>query len=88
MMMTPTQRDEARHALGLPNKNKQSYRNRFCTSKDNAVWSPLVVAGLATFREFSTLPVGEAMFYLTEAGAKMALDEGEKLCPEDFPGIN
>lgn len=84
--MTSVQREEARHALGLPNKRRQSYRNRFVCAETDPVWSAMVTAGWATMRPASSVPFGgSAIFYLTEAGAKLALNKGEKLCLEDFP---
>lgn len=84
--MTPEQRELARHALGLPTKSKKSYRNRFVTAEDDSNWSAMVRDGFATMRAASTLPFGgSACFYLTLAGAKLALNKGEKLCKEDFP---
>lgn len=84
--MTPEQKELARHALGLPNKAKKSYRNRYVCAEDEPNWSAMVEQGLATMRAASTLPFGgNACFYLTLAGAKAALDDGEKLCDEDFP---
>jgi hypothetical protein len=78
----------ARHALGLPNRRKISYRNHFvtgpgCTDYDN--WMQLVSAGNATRRNGSALTGGDDIFFLTDAGAKSALVRGEKLDAEDFP---
>lgn len=84
--MTPEQRSQARHALGLPNKQKKSYRNRYCTDESDTVWSELVKSGLATMRPASSIPMGgSALFYLTKDGARLALESGETLCEEDFP---
>ncbi|MET3648076.1 hypothetical protein [Phyllobacterium ifriqiyense] len=86
--MTPEQKELARHALGLPNNSRRSYRNRFVTEEDNPEWSALVKAGHAKMRAAKTLPFGgSAMFWLTLEGAKLALNKGEKLCPEDFPQV-
>ena len=85
-LMTVEQRELARHALGLPNRNKTSYRNRYVCNESHPVWSELVRLGLATMRPAHTVPFGGcALFYLTEDGAKLALDKGEKLCREFFP---
>lgn len=84
--MNPTQRELARHALGLPSKSKRSYRNHFVIGEDDPDWTEMVAMGWATMRKAETLPFGgSACFYLTEVGARLALNKGEKLCPEDFP---
>lgn len=84
--MTPEQRELARHALGLPNRNRKSYRNRYVCEESHPVWSEFVKRGWATMRAADTVPFGGcAIFYLTEAGARLALDKGEKLDAEDFP---
>lgn len=83
--MTPAQRELARHALGLDRK-RRSYRNRFVCREDNPEWSAMVAVGLATMRPAASVPFGgDAVFYLTTAGAKLAIDAGETLSPEDFP---
>jgi hypothetical protein len=47
-----------------------------------------VAAGEATMRPAATVPFGgSAIFYLTEAGARLALNRGEKLDPVDFPKL-
>lgn len=78
--MTPTQRALARHALGLPNENRRSYRNRYISTGGDYyfVWTDLVSEGLAFRRD-------RDCFGLTLAGAKFALDPGETLYLEDFP---
>lgn len=81
--MTPRQRDLARHALGLPNRNRRSYRNRFLTGGACPDWRAMEAAGLA--RSQPTDRLGRAWFHLTRAGAEAALDRGERLCREDFP---
>ena len=84
--MTAEQREQARHALGLDGTRKKSYRNRYVIHEDNPVWSDMVAKGWATMRPASTVPFGGcAIFYLTRTGALLALNKGEKLCPEDFP---
>ncbi len=84
-MMTTIQTGLARHALGLPNKNKESYRNRFCASPgtdDHAEWDQMVDAGKAVKRE-NCPQAGSTMFYLTVSGAAEVLCEGEQLSRED-----
>lgn len=84
--MTPSQRAMARHALGLPNDQKRSYRNRYFApdvSMRAQEWRELVASGLA--EEFDEAPSSLSGFFLTREGADMALDPGETLCLEDFP---
>ena len=81
--MTPDQKKLARHALGLPNKSKRSYRNYFMAGvgTDNfETWKTMEAEGYAeqSSRE-------EKVFWLTRDGAKAALEGKERLCPEDFP---
>lgn len=88
--MTPAQRDLARHALGLPNVSRKSYRNRFVApaeSEDGKAWTDLVVQGLARRRDGTELSGGMDMFWLTREGAEAALLPREKLCSEDFPQV-
>ncbi|MDO9006316.1 MAG: hypothetical protein Q7V20_22970 [Aquabacterium sp.] len=88
--MTPAQIALARHALGLPNSDNRSYRNRFCAGKghsDHPKWNALVSAGLATVTRHAGGLGGQDTFRLTLAGAKAALAKGESLCPEDFPEV-
>lgn len=86
--MTPEQVDMARHALGLPNRARRSYRNRYFANKDGAgdrVWKGMVAAG-----EAALVPSHSAVtnrYELTPLGALAALRPGERLCPEDFPGV-
>ena len=88
-MLTDEQRELARHALGLGNDRKQSYRNRFVTGPggaDHPAWLDMVQRGLAKQRMGSTLPFGgDDLFWLTKQGATLALSAGETLDPEDFP---
>ena len=85
--MTPAQRELARHALGLPNANGKSFRNRYFTPAHGHVteqWREMVAAGEAEggtpARRMATI-----FFRLTRKGAEQALDPGECLCFEDFP---
>lgn len=85
--MTPEQRDLARHALGLTHQAR-SYRNHFVTgpgTSDHPVWMQMVEDGLAWRRPGSELTGGDDLFGMTLTGARAALDQGETLCPEDFP---
>ncbi|MDF3413251.1 hypothetical protein HKX54_02195 [Sulfitobacter sp. M57] len=86
--MTPKQRDLARHALGLPNNDKQSYRNRFVTNSgcpDHKEWMQMVAKGHAWRRAGSELTGSDDLFGMTLNGARAALERRETLCPEDFP---
>lgn len=85
--MTNAQRVLARHALGLPNSDRRSYRNRFYVGeggKSHKDWLALVAAGFA--RRYPPHDGGRCdLFVLTIDGARLALNQGETLCPEDFP---
>lgn len=84
-MMTPKQRDLARHALGLPNKKNVSYRNHFCIGAGGdgyADWEDLVSKGLAVKRT-SDHWGGDDMFHLTLEGALMVREPKEHLSQED-----
>lgn len=88
--MTPHQKKLARHALGLPNRNQRSYRNRYITSlgtPEHQVWCDLVEAKMADFRWTQDLPTTPYVFWLTRDGAEAALEPGESLDPWDFPPI-
>ncbi|PZU83962.1 MAG: hypothetical protein DI527_23435 [Chelatococcus sp.] len=85
--MTPAQRELARHALGLPNGARRSYRNRyFAVAGGEAArqWEAMVEAGEAEGGEPCHKP-SSRFFCLTRKGADLALDPRETLCPEDFP---
>ena len=84
--MSPKQREMARHALGLPNKKRTSYRNRYVVDggSDHDEWCALVKAGLARMRKGNEITGGMDCFWLTEAGARLALNSREKLDAEDF----
>lgn len=83
--MTPEQIKMARSALGLPNRSKRSYRNRYCAGLGSAAeraWNDLVRRGHA---ERGIEQTTTAIFHLTESGARIAIDPTERLDPEDFP---
>lgn len=85
--MTEKQIALARHALGLPNKARKSYRNYFVTgpgTPDWDDWLAMVEAGNATRRGPLEIFGGDSCFHLTRAGADVALRAGERLCGEDF----
>lgn len=86
--MTDQQRELARHALGLPNKRRKSYRNRFVTgegSNDYPHWLAMYEAGFASRSRGCQITGGDDLFCLTRTGAKMALNPNERLDTEDFP---
>ena len=86
--MTPEQVELARHALGLPNNRRKSYRNHFVAGpghSDYDSWQAMVAAGHAGRTPGSQLTGGDDCFWLNLEGAKMALRPGERLSPEDFP---
>lgn len=80
---TPEQIELARHALGLPNDRRRSYRNRYLAGGPSPEWSGMVDAGMAERGE--TCSRGMTWFWLTRAGAQAVLKRGERLCSEDFP---
>lgn len=91
--MTPEQKKLARHALGLPNNNKRSYRNRFLANNTTPacqVWMEMEQNGEAESSPDVSVknpdaPPARTWFFLTRRGAEAALNRGESLCPEDFP---
>jgi hypothetical protein len=88
--MTPKQIELARHALGLPNKRRCSYRNHFVTgpgSSDWDDWQAMVTAGYACRHEPRALFGGDYCFCLTRAGADAALKSGERLDSEAWPSV-
>jgi len=87
--MTKKQVDLARHALGLPNARRQSYRNSFCAGlghSDYDDWYAMAQNEWAIRRDGAKLPFGgNDLFHLTRAGADAALVGRETLDPENFP---
>ena len=82
--MTPEQIKMMRHALGLTDGRKISYRNRYVAglgTTQEADWNNLAAHGLAKRGEDGIAVVG---FCLTDAGARAVLHDGERLDPEDF----
>jgi hypothetical protein len=78
--LSPDELRLARHALGLPNDRRCSYRNRYYVSGPNSAWLRLVADGLAEW-----VTDGRMICYgMTGAGARLALQPGETLDPEDF----
>lgn len=86
-LLTASQIQLARHALGLPNYDARSYRNRFYVPKANsahAEWRDMVEKGLAIQHSDRPGAASTDLFTLTKAGAEAALFPGERLGPEDF----
>ena len=81
------ERELARHALGLKDGRKQSYRNHYVVDagEDHAAWLGMVERRLARRRAGNSITGVMDRFWLTRAGAEAALAPGEKLDPEDFP---
>lgn len=78
----------ARHALGLPNDNGKSYRNRFyaaVNTRDWQQWNNMVERGLADKEKCDGSTVKHCWFWLTREGATLALMPRESLDAEDFP---
>lgn len=86
--MTPEQIELARHALGLGNRRKMSYRNHYVAdagSPDHTEWMAMVDDGFARWRRGNEMTGGGDLFRLTRLGAEAALKKGERLDPKDFP---
>lgn len=85
MKLTPDERSLARHALGLPNDKRLSYRNRYAAMRGTdkaAMWEQMRLIGAADVFAYSDVL---KHFHLTKEGALAALDDSERLDPEDFP---
>jgi hypothetical protein len=83
--MTETQTKLARHALGLPNKQNTSYRNRFFTGPgctDYAEWQAMVAEGNAIERTGS-LWSRDSVFCLTLKGALAVRGPKEHISREE-----
>jgi hypothetical protein len=83
--LTEKQRDFARHALGLPNKNNMTYRNHFCVGEGGdgyEDWEDLVSKGMAVKAIGGSGWVGD-FFYLTLEGARAVLLPKEHISRED-----
>jgi hypothetical protein len=89
--LTKRQVDLARHALGLPNDNRRSYRNSFIAGLGHADyddWYAMTKNGYATRRDGVKEPFGgNDVFRLTRTGAEAALVAMETLDSEDFPSL-
>jgi len=88
--MTPRQIGLARHALGLPNKRKEPYRNHFVAGvghTDYQDWLEMVASGEAIRVKGNALTGGDDVFHLTLMGVWTALKGDEKLTKEIFVKI-
>lgn len=88
--MTDRQLELARHALGLRNGKKVSYRNFFCAGREHQDWPDwyaMWIAGFAHHRIHVPHFGGDDIFHLTRKGAEAALLPGESLDREDFPAL-
>ena len=87
-ILTKSQRELARHALGLDGNRLRSFRNHFVAGRDHSDhpdWTAMVAVDLATVYPSPRGYGGADLFCLTKNGAQAALDAGESLDPEDFP---
>lgn len=87
--MNNQQRELARHALGLPNRDRESYRNHYCAEPGGdgyQDWLDMARAGLARKRTRG-IDVGLDTFHLTLRGAILAIDPGEDISQEDMRNL-
>jgi hypothetical protein len=85
--MTERQILLGRHALGLPNRSRKSYRNHFVAGvshDDYGEWMKMVEEGNAFRGNGSELSGGDFVFRMTNDGALACLKVGEILDREDF----
>jgi hypothetical protein len=85
--VTENQKELGRHALGLPNNHRTSFRNHFCAGVDHsdyADWMDMVQKGYATRRKGNEITGGDDVFWLTKAGAIRCLMPSENLDEADF----
>lgn len=86
--MTPIQKKLARHALGLPNERRQSYRNRYYAAEgtqEYRSWMAMCRKGLADRAPHKATLRRPRFFWLTLTGAWAAILPSETLDREDFP---
>jgi hypothetical protein len=83
--LTDEQLKVARHALGLPNKKRMSYRNHFCAGPGHADYETLMqmVAQRDAIRVTGSQWGGDDMFYMTWKCALKARAPNEHLSRED-----
>lgn len=64
------------HALGVSERNRESYRNYFLASKDSPddlAWQALVANGLAKAGKAPEWSCGDVVYQVTEAGKTVAI---------------
>lgn len=85
MFLNQRQVQLGRHALGLPNRERKTYRNHYVTGSgpDFDEWRAMVEIGAARHRTGNELSGGDDIFWLTADGAAAVLAPGERLS-EDF----
>ena len=87
-VLSPAQKKLARHAMGLGNGSRRTYRNHFVAGPGHDAfdeWQAMVRIGAARCQNGGQLSGGDMVFWLTRAGGEAALEEGETLKREDFP---
>lgn len=80
------QRELVRHAIGLNERSKKTYRNHFVTgagSKDYDAWMDMVTKGYAHHRPGSEMSGGDDVFWVTRETALSVCNKNEHLS-EDF----
>lgn len=89
MRLTAHQCRLARHALGLPNEKRRSYRNRYIAvpgTREYGDWLQITDDGNAVKTRGEEMGLGNCdHFRLRHKVALSALEKGETLDPEDFP---
>ncbi len=85
--MKPEQIELGRHALGLPNRARKSYRNHFVCGPghdDYSEWLQMVQDGNAVKFNGSPITGNDPVFRLTNQAAITCLEPNERLDKEDF----
>lgn len=85
--MNERQKELARHALGLPNKQKMTYRNHFVAGSghpDFHDWLEMTSRGEAAMRTGRAMSGGDPIFYVTPLGLTLAVDLREKVGREEL----
>ena len=85
IILTPTQRDLIRHAIGFDGRSKTTYRNHFVTgpgSEDYPHWMDLVEKGYALRYPLLQLSGGDEVFTVTRETALAVREPDEHLSRE------
>lgn len=80
--MTEHQRQLARHALGLPNKQNANCRNHFCTKAgctDFEEWESMLAEGVAVVGRARAGSSDYDVYWMTARGAMLCLEGKEQL---------